>query len=387
MSMTGTIATPAQPQTTVEPPGGPFIRHSEPGKSRIYDLTAQAFGGLISTPLVAVPGYAARFRTRFVASGGVNSSTANVAGTPDAPYNVAQLMTLWDALGTTIFSLPGYEANKLVPLYSGGFGLFDGTQDVANLPSFAGITGGTQSTNTGAFAFNSCIPLEFTKGYGCLGMADGDVLPKLQIQLNGSASVFITAPVPTLPTIEFRLNTDFYWLPQGQDVAPPGLGSTRQWFLQQGNPTIGSSGTTTVTIPRQGGYLDTIVFILRDSTNARIDSYPSIFRFSLDGIGEISTNLDEIQDDMAINLGIGTLQTGSVVRPTGTLCITRKTSLGQRIFGLLDTLETVLATSPGTSMTLEGAPWAAVTNAPATLNALLGQIIPSAALLQGLPEI
>lgn len=390
MSNTATIATPAQPQTTGEPEGGPFIRHSEPGKARIYDLTAQAFGGFISTPLVAVPGYAARFRTRFVASGGVNGNSSNVQGTPDAPYNVAQLITLWDALGTTIYSLPGYEAMKLVPLYSGGFGLMDGTQDVANLPSFSGIAGGTTVAGTGNFTFNSCIPLEFAKGYGCLGMADGDVLPKLQVQLNAASALYTTQP-PTLPTIEFRLNTDFYWLPQGQDIAPPGLGSTRQWFLQQGNPSVGSNATSTVTVPRQGGYLDTLIFILRDSTNARVDAWPSIFRFALDGIGEISTNIDEIYDDMAISLGIGALAGGAgaatVARPVGTICLTRKTSLGQRIFGLLDSLETALSTSPGTSMTVEGAPWAAITNAPATLNALLGQIIPSAALLQGLPEI
>ncbi len=399
MSNTATIATPGMPQTTVEPAGGPFIRHSEPGKARIYDLTAQAFGGLISNPLVAIPGYAARFRTRFVASGGVNSSTANTLGAPDAPFNIAQLMTLWDALGTTIYSLPGYEGNLLVPLYSGGHGLFDGTNLVSNLPSYAGIAGGTQSTSTGAFTFNSCIPLEFVKGYGNLGMADGDVLPKFQLQLQASASVYVTAPVPTLPTIEYRMNADFYWLPQGQDVAPPGLGSTRQWFLQQGSPTIGgSSSTTTVTIPRQGGYLDTIIFILRDSTNARIDQWPSIIRFALDGIGEISTNLDEVYDDMAIQLGVGqfngiaaTTNAGvaSIVpRPTGTICITRKTSLGQRIFGLLDSLEVVLSTSPGTAMTFEGAPWgSSATNTPWQLNAILGQIIPSAALLQGLPEI
>ena len=124
---------------------------------------------------------------------------------------------------------------------------------------------------------------------------------------------------------------------------------------------------------------------MRDSLNFRIDSWPLIFRFALDGIGEISTNMDEIYDDMAIALGIGALY--GPARPLGTVAITRKTSLGQRIFGLLDTLETVLSTSPGTSMTVEGAPWASITNYPATLNALLGQIIPSAALLQGLPEI
>lgn len=392
MSNTATIATPAQPQTTVEPPGGPFIRHSEPGKARIYDLTGQSFSGVITQPLVAIPGYAARFRTRWVATGGANGNSSATAGAADAPYNIAQLIQLWDALGTTIYSLPGYEGQKLVPLYSGGFGVFDGSQDVANLPSFSGIAGGSTSTGTGNFTFNSCIPLEFAKGYGCLGMADGDVLPKIQIQLNASASVYTTAP-QTVPTgIEVRINTDFYWLPQGQDVAPPGLGSTRQWFLQQGNPTVaGSSSTTTVTIPRQGGYIDTIILILRDSTNARIDQWPSIFRFSLDGIGEIVTNIDEIYDDMAIALGVGATSAppaGMVARPIGTICITRKTSLGQRIFGLLDSLETVLSTSPGTAMTVEGAPWgSSSTNTPWTLNGVLGQIIPSAALLQGLPEI
>lgn len=384
MSNTATVVTPAQPQTTVEPPGGPFIRHSEPGKARIYDLTGLSFGGLVSNPLVAVPGYAARYRTRFVASGGANGNSTAVTAAADAPYNVAALVQLWDALGTTMFALPGWEAFFAVPLYSGGFGLFDGSQSVANLPSYSGIAGGTTTGGTGNFTFNSVIPLEFVKGYGSLGMADGDVLPKLQIQLAGSAVVYTTAP-PTLPSIEFRLNTDFYWLPQGQDIAPPGLGSTRQWFLQQGYPAVSANATSTVTIPRQGGYIDTIILILRDSTNARVDSWPSIFRFQLDGIGEINTNIDEIYDDMAISLGIGA--TYGPTRPTGTICITRKTSLGQRIFGLLDTLETVLSTSPGTSMTIEGAPWGAMSNSPGTLNGLLGQIIPSAALIQGLPEI
>jgi hypothetical protein len=105
----------------------------------------------------------------------------------------------------------------------------------------------------------------------------------------------------------------------------------------------------------------------------------------LDGIGEISTNLDEIEDDMAIAFGCG-LPNG-FPRPTGVLALSRKTSLGQEVLGLLDTYETALSTSPGTGMTIEGAPWGAITNAPAQLNAVLGQVIPSGALIQGLPEV
>ena len=381
---TATVATPSQPQTTVEPAGGPFVRHSEPGKARIYDLTNLSFAGLVNQPLTAIPGYAARFRVRLTASGGANGNSTNVTAAADAPENAIQLFTLWDALGTPIVSAPGFETFRLIPMFSGGFGL-DESADPHNLPSFSAVAGGTTSGGTGDFQFASAAPLEFAKGYGVLGMADGDVLPKIQVQFNGAASVYTTAP-PTLPSLEWRLNADYYWLPQGQGIAPPGLGTTRQWFLQQGNPTIGSGATTTVTVPRQGGWLDTIILILRDANSQRVDAWPSIFRFALDGIGEISTNIDELYDDMAIAFACG-VASGEFARPTGVVAITRKTSLGQRIFGLLDTYETALSTSPGTSMTIEGAPWGTITASPATLNILLGQVIPSGALLQGLPEV
>lgn len=382
---TATVATPAQPQTTVEPTGGPFIRHSEPGKGRIYDLTSQNFAGLINQPLTALPGYVSKFRIRVVASGGVNGNSTDVAAAADAPESVVQLITLWDALGTPIVSGPGYEILRLIPMFSGGFGL-DGASDTHNLPSFSAVATGTTDTGTGDFAFNSAIPIEFAKGYGVLGMADGDVLPKIQIQLAGAASVYTTSP-PTLPVLEVRLNADYYWLPQGDDVAPPGLGSTRQWFLQQGNPQPSANTTATVTIPRQGGWLDTLIFVCRDSTGARVDAWPQIFRFALDGIGEISTNIDEIYDDMAIAFGCGLNNSAGVpdyARPTGVIALSRKTSLGQKVLGLLDTYEVALSTSPGTSMTIEGAPWGSGGTPPYTINAVLGQVIPSGELIQGM---
>jgi hypothetical protein len=214
----------------------------------------------------------------------------------------------------------------------------------------------------------------------------------LQIQLATSGSVYTTGPATT-PSLEVRLNADYYWLPVGQAVAPVGLGSTRQWFLQQGNPTVASGATTTVTIPRQGGWLDTMIFIFRDANNARNDAWPSILRFNVDGIGEISTNIDEVYDDMAIGFGIGLTASGAAVsttspfaaRPTGVIAFSRKTSLGQQVLGLLDTYEVAMSTSPGTSMQIEGAPWGAFTG-PGVLNAVLGQVIPSGALVQGLPS-
>jgi hypothetical protein len=209
---TATVATPQQPQTTVEPTGGPFIRHSEPGKARIYDLTTQAFGALINQPLTAIPGYAKNFRIRIAASGGVNGTSTAVGVINDAPESVVSLITLWDALGTPIVSGPGYEILRLIPMFSGGFGL-QGSADTHSLPSFTAIAQTTQAV--GSFTFNTVIPLEFAKGYGVLGMADGDVLPKLQIQLAATSSVYATVPV-VVPTLEVRVNADYYWLPQAR---------------------------------------------------------------------------------------------------------------------------------------------------------------------------
>jgi hypothetical protein len=402
MSDTATVATPALAQTTSQPAGGPFVRHSEPGKTRIYDLTGIGYNGLVNQPLSAIPGYVSAFRLRFTATN-TQTATQGLAGAnADAPFNVVQQIQVFDALGTPIYALPGYEAFKLIPLFSGGFGLYP-VCDVANLPSYQPIQTGTAFA--GQFQFATAIPLEFSKGIGVLGMADGSTLPKIQVQFNSASNVFGTAIGTTIPTtaaIEMRLNADFYWLPAGANVAPPGLGSTRQWFLQQGYPAIASGGSTaTVTIPRQGGWLDTLIFELRDANNNRQDYWPTILRFKIDGIGEIETNIDEIYDDMAIAWGIGAVENNSVTtgsggtttavvpvpRPTGVIAFSRKTSLGRQVLGLLDTYEVAMSTSAGTSMTVEGAPWATGANGPWTLNAILGQVIPSGALIQGLTEL
>lgn len=331
---TAAVVSPQQPQTTVEPPGGPFVRHSEPGKRRIYDLTAQAFGGLINQPLKAIPGYVSKFRFEVIATGGVNGNSSNVQATSDAPESCVSLITVRDALGTPIVSGPGYEILRLVPMFSGGFGLGN-MFDTHNLPSYSGITGGTQSTSIGSFTFSTAIPFEFGKAYGVIGMADASELPDVSIQLAASSAVFTTAP-PTVPTMEWKLGADFYWLPQGEDVEPPGLGSTRQWFLKQGNPSIPSASTETILLPRQGGWLDTLIFELRDSNNARVDGWPTIIRIYIDGIGIIDSTLDEFKDDMSIVWGYG----GGFTRPTGVLCWCRKTSLNQINLGFLDTYET-----------------------------------------------
>lgn len=365
----GLAAGKQQPQTTIEPPGGPFIRHSQPGRRSQYNVAGVAFGGIVNTPLVAVPGYIRGFRYKISAVGGTGTTAVLSA---DGPFNLASLVTVKDAFGTPLLVAPGYEAFFLLAKYGGSFGMA-ATRDVTNLPSW------TAMATTGNFQFGTQLPLEFVKALGCISGANASLLPTITINLNPSTTVYSTAPT-TVPTLNVQCDADFYWLPEGVNIAPPGLGTTRQVVFQQCNPTIGSNSTTTVQFPRLGGYLDFIVMEMRDSTGARVDAWPSRIRIYVDGVPLIDSDIQTVYEDMAIAFQ-------NTSRPTGVICLTRKTSLSQEDLGLLDTGETFLSTNPGTLIEVQGAPWGAITNAPATLNIMVGQVVPSGNLVQGLPEL
>lgn len=365
----GIAAGKQQPQTTVEPSGGPFIRHSQPGRRQQYLTSGNAFGGIINNPLVATPGYMRSLRLRVTASGG--TGTAAVPS-PDAPFNTFALVTVKDAFGTPLIVAPGYQSLYLLPKYGGAFGR-GATRDVTNLQSYSAIN------TAGNFQFASQLPFEFTKAYGTISGANASLLPTLTMNINPTSTVYTTPPTGA-PTLAVKNEVDFYWLPEGVNVAPPGLGTTRQVVFQQAYPSVGSNSTTSVQFPRLGGYLDFIVMELRDSTGARIDSWPSQFRLLIDGVPIIDSDINTIFDDMQIVYE-------NTSRPVGVIALSRKTSLSQVDEGLFDTGETFLSTNPGTLIEVQGAPWGAIANAPATLNILVGQVVPSGNLVQGLPEL
>ena len=383
----GVAAGLQQPQTTLEPPGGPFIRHSQPGRRPLYNLSGVSYassGNIIPQPLVSTPGYYRGFRMTFQSSGG--SGGTGQTAVADAPYNIASLVTLKDAFGTPIIVAPGYEAFNLIPLYGGQFG-YGGTRFVANLPSYSAY-----NTATGAFTFSSYLPFEFTKGYGVVSGANASLLPTLTMNINPQSALATGGTAPTSQTLAVQCDADFYWLPDGVAIEPPGLGTTCQWIYQQCNPTFGSNSTTTVQLPRLGGYLAALILEIRDSTGARVDAWPTglnRLRVVVDGVPLIDSSMNEIYDDMAIQFGIGSgaAASGTVTRPTGTICITRKTSLGQEDLGLFDTGETFLSTNPGTLIEIQGAPWGSGGTPPYTLSVVAAQVVPAGTLIQGLPEV
>lgn len=386
----GVAAGRPQPQTSVEPSGGPFVRHTQPGRRVMYSANP-LFGGVVANPMVASPGYNRGYRIKQVSTtaAGTGGVIAATAGGVDAPWSLFQLVQMKDAFGTPLLTGPGYEMAKLVPLYSGQFGT-DQTREPQSLPSWTGITAAS-----GAFTFSTYFPFEFAKAYGVISGANASLLPTLQLNLAAVGTLFSTPPSVS-PTLTTQVDADFYWLPEGVAVEPPGIGTTCQYVYQPCNPTIASAGSVIVQLPRLGGYLTVVILELRDSLGARVDAWPLRPRIYLDGVPLIDSDLATVFDDMAIAFQVGGGVAGSQVaaptqvsapRPTGTMAFNRKTGLAQRDFGLLDTGEEFLSTNPGTQIEISGMPWGTGGTAPYTLNAIVGQVVPSGALIQGLPEV
>jgi hypothetical protein len=383
-----------QPQTTGEPAGGPFVRHSAPGRRPIYNQAA-TYGLYFGPKMVAAPGWYRGYRLKFVntSGGGSGGVISAAAGGQDAPFSVVTQLQCKDAYGTNLFAGPGYEMLYLFQLLSGQFGWGD-SRSVQALPSWTGITAAT-----GAFTFGTYLPFEFTQAYGVIAAANAALLPDLQMPIATLSTLFSTAPSPA-PTLTIQNDADFYWLPN-VPVDPPGQGTTLQCIYQPCNPPVPSGGSLRVQLPRLGGYLAWLGFDLRDSTGTRVDAWPARPGIFVDSVELINSDIASMYEDMAIAFGIGagaysgtngwsqTAAATSIVnpRPTGVLAISRKTSLAQMDLGLLDTGEKFLSSNPGTQVELNGVPWGTISNTPGNLNAVIGQIVPSGRLLQGLPEV
>lgn len=360
-----------QPQTTEDTTSGPFIRHAREASRPGY-VTTPNFASQITLPLPSAPGYLRKLEITVQLTAGTTTTAAFQA---DGPWNVWSFVSFRDPWATPVFNGPGYEMLYLVPKYSGqgGWGTW---ADNSALPSFS-----TVAASTGAFTCRMPLPVEAAKGYAVMSIGNASAMPTLTLN-TASAATVMSGTLTTLGSLNMTVDEDYYDIEPSNPVEPPGLGTTIQWTVIQANQNLPANATARLQLPRTGGYLTTLILECRDASSVRNDTSLTAagrIRLYIDGVAYKDETPLEIIDRMATQFQTAT-------RPGGVFAYTFKTSMAQMSLGLLDDLESLLLTNPGTLLEVEGNPWGTMSSSPGTLYAIIGQLVPTGPLVQGLPE-
>lgn len=351
-----------RPQTTAVPAGGPavpFARLSRKGQILGPSTAGFAMGGLYTPILKPVGGYLRGIDFRITAvSGGATLATASA----DAPYNIVQNLYLRDPFGQPIIQADGYSL-FLINLYSGQVGALGFGNNPATLPSFSSV-----SAVTGAFSIRLFVPLELdSSGYCSLPSMNASSQPQIQVQTNTSGVVY-SALTGTAPTLSMVMDEPFWMAPVDNPAAAPAdVGSSAQWSVSRAAQGIGSAQFQRVQLPRVGTFIHTLILVLRDSTGARIDQWPtSDLSLWFDGVPVTMETSAERFDWMFTQFG--------VTRPTGVLVYTFRDSI-QSFVSSGDTYDLVAPTTPATLLEISGT-FGTIANAPATIQAITGELFP-----------
>jgi hypothetical protein len=357
----GTVS--RQPQTTGQPasPGSaPFTRLSRQGQILGVAQAGQAFGALWTPTLKPVGGYLRHLILTITATG--STETAATA-TQDAPWNAIQNLFLRDPFGQPVIQASGFSL-YLINRYGGQYGMLGYGNDPAQLPSFQAV-----NATTGNFNFALKLPFEMdSSGYCSLPSMNAASQPQLQLQFNPTGTVYSTLSGGTAPTITSAVNEAFWMAPVDHpEIAPPDVGSSGQWSEARAQSLIQSAAFQRIQLPRVGTFIHTLILILRDATNLRIEAYPSSdLTLWVDGVPVLFETLQERTDKIYAQFG------GQ--RPTGVIVYTFRDSVQSAVSGA-DTYDLLLPTTPATLLEISGT-WGTISSAPAMLTAVTGELFP-----------
>lgn len=357
----GTVS--RMPQTTgqtASPGSVPFTRVSRQGQILGVSQAGQAYSSLWTPTLKPVGGYLRHLilTVTSVTGGALTGGTVSA----DAPYNVIQNLFLRDPFGQPVLQASGY-AMYLINRYGGQHGMLGFGNDPATLPSFSAPVVGT-----GAFNFALHLPLEMdSSGYCSLPSMNAASQPQLQIQWNPTTSVFGTT-TGTAPSLTSAVNEPFWMAPVDQpQIAPPDVGSSAQWSEARAAAGVAASQYQRIQLPRVGTFIHTLILVLRDSTGARVENWPvSDLTLWVDGVPILFETLQERTDKLFAQFGAS--------RPTGVVTYSFRDSV-QSAVSTADTYDLILPTTPATLLEVSGT-WTAITNAPAILTAITGELYP-----------
>jgi len=355
------------PQTTAAPSGAagvPFPRLSRQGQIPGPLQAGQPYGGLWTPILKPVGGYLRSLMFYITATGG-NLSASTFAA--DAPYNVVQNFYLRDPFGQPVVQASGYSL-YLINIYSGQVGALNFGNNPATLPSWSAAVA------AGTYAFRLVIPFELdSSAYCSLPSMNASSQPQVQVQLNPQTTVMPTSTGSTPPTLTLQLDEPYWMAPvDNPQAAPADVGSSSQWSEVRAAAGVSANAFQRIALPRVGTFIHTLILVLRDSTGARVDLWPtSDLQLWIDGVPILSETFVQRQDQMFTQFG--------VTRPTGVIVYSFRNSI-QSFVSSGDTYDLIAPTTPATLMELAGT-FGNITNAPATITSVVGELFP----LGGIP--
>lgn len=362
----GTVS--RMPQTTGSPSGTgggvPFSRLSRQMQILGPASAGFAYGALWTPILKPVGGYMRYIDFTIVGSGGTQTSGAIGGG--DWPWALIQNLFLRDPFGQPIIQADGYSL-YLINVYGGQCGMLGFGNQPTAMPSYV-ITGVAAGNVTASFD----IPFEMdSSGYCSLASMNASSQPQLQVQLNTAAGAYAGGTPPSTGTpATFTLSADenFWGAPVDHpEVAPPDVGSSAQWSVARAQSTVFTNAFQRIVLPRVGTWIHTLILVLRDSTNLRVDAWPtSDLSLWVDGVPVLFETFLEHQDNMFRYFG--------VTRPTGVIVYTFRNSV-QWAVSNADTYDLLLPTTPATLLEIAGT-FGTGGTPPYTIQAITGELFP-----------
>lgn len=195
------------------------------------------------------------------ASGGAGTA----AFAADGPWSVLKNIVLSEPNGATIAQFnSGYDL-YLASKYGGYRAWNDPAQD----PDYATATAG------GNFTFMVRIPLELRgrDALGALPNQNAAAAFQLRMTIAANTTVYSTVPPTTQPNIRVRAYSEEWDQPSistdgsANMTTPPAMNTT-QFHTKQIYPVV--AGQNTIRLTRVGNYIRNLMFIYRDTTNARV---------------------------------------------------------------------------------------------------------------------
>lgn len=326
---------------------------------------ALAYSALWTPILKPVGGYMRYLDLTFVGSG--STRTGGVATGTDWPYAVIQNLFLRDPFGQPVIQCDGYSL-FLINIYGGQCGMLSFGNNPATMPSFA------TTAASGNATVSLDVPFEMdSSGYCSLASMNASSQPQLQIQINTEAAAYAgtggTVPTTGVPaTFLFSADEAFWGAPVDHpEIAPPDVGSSAQWSVARAQSTITANAFQRIVLPRVGTWVHTLILVLRDATNTRVEAYPtSDLTLWVDGVPVLFETLGERSDNMFRHYG--------VTRPTGVIVYTFRNSVSWAV-SQYDTYDCLLPTTPATLLEIAGT-WTTSGTAPFTLQCITGELFP-----------